>query len=111
MTDIDPAAVKAAHIGDGLEPVECEGCRAACLYCEGDHPWPCEPYRLADALAAALDELDRLATHTAEAFAQRDAAQAKVARIEALARVSGGTSGRPPASVRAADIRAALADG
>lgn len=44
MADLDPAAIMAAHRGSeiGLKPY-CRTCRIT---------WPCEPYRLAEALAA-----------------------------------------------------------
>ena len=29
------------------ETPECAGCREECLYCEGDHDWPCDTYRAA----------------------------------------------------------------
>jgi hypothetical protein len=34
-------AVEALHVPD--DDNECPGCRAECMYCEADHPWPCPP--------------------------------------------------------------------
>lgn len=130
MSDIDPAAVKAKHANMHTafgQPMRwCAPCDAL---------WPCEPYRLADALATALDELDRIATHTAEAFAQRDAAQAALTAEQGkTARVQAFFAGGPDTACRTVwheeapllgmrrpriecvevpmdDLRAALADG
>jgi hypothetical protein len=50
MTDLDPAAIKARHRSSGHGAPKC-------LDCPWDddrmRSWPCEPYRLADALAKA----------------------------------------------------------
>jgi hypothetical protein len=39
-------AVLDLHVSDGddYQP-ECRGCRAECMYCEGDHHWPCATVR------------------------------------------------------------------
>lgn len=88
--DLSPAAIMAAHVAVNSSALWCRRC-------SGGGPgraWPCEPYRLAQALSQAQSELERIASHTRDAYDQRDAAQealaaseAKVARVEALADV------------------------
>jgi hypothetical protein len=54
MTDLDPAAIKARHRSSGHGAPKC-------LDCPWDddrmRSWPCEPYRLAAALAEAQERL------------------------------------------------------
>lgn len=36
-------SIEALHAPD--QDGDCPGCRAECMYCEADHPWPCPPIK------------------------------------------------------------------
>jgi hypothetical protein len=106
MSDLDPAAVMAAH-------------PSADHWC-ADHwrvisraGWPCEPYRLAEALAASETRLAHVEECWRETNAEcikhwnrADVAEAKLARVAAVEKETlYGTEW-----MRAYDVSAALAD-
>jgi hypothetical protein len=100
VTDIDPAAIMAAHEGHLKQGCNTSGTKAN----RRDH---CEPYRLAEALATSEAKVARV-----EALAEIDSASiwrkagSKVVRLEE--RRDGYTVTRSYVSVD--DLRAALAD-